>query len=387
MSPTSGSLLNFKAFVGTAAGTVASTVGLRNGSIGVKDGTSTAMACGRVSTTSTAVESLQIDINVGRSAGAVKPVATSAFLDLEVKGNARIQAITSLNGVPNGTYELQAGTSIGSAPTRLSTMSADDTHVSNPYCGAVIDAYDDDGYRDNCRFAISVPSWLGDDNGHVFDSITLKALQGSFSLEGGTDGTTSPLPPANFPQRGSIFELSESVLSCGDTTALPVDGILPGAVITRLNNSTDPANCNPVPFTLTHSANTITFLKPITQAQNAQFTLTATWPVTIGADTPGDQAVTQYEFTPGYGARDITWCPDPTYTTDIHGNLILTGIADLASKPDLEPDTTPGAMSGKQYTCLATSYAAVSPAVSPTIPGTLQVVQQIYIAGDVKFTR
>ncbi|MEI6362313.1 MAG: hypothetical protein WCP95_09265 [Actinomycetes bacterium] len=372
---TTPTLLGFKAFVNG----IPSTVGLRNGSIGVKDGTSTAVACGRVSTTSTNTESLQIDLNVGRPSGTVKPVATSAFLDLEVKGNARIQAVTSLNGVPNGVYELQAGTSIGSAPTAFSALSSSDTHVANPNCGALIDPLDDDGYRDNCRFAISTPSWLGSDDGNVFDSITLKAISGSFSLEGGADGSVVPLPPATLPQRGSIFELSESVLSCGDTTTLPVDGTLPGAVITRLNNSVDPATCNAVPFTLTHTARTITFLKPVSQQQTAQFTIKATWPELNRGDSPGDVPVTNYEFTPGlFAPRAITWCSAPIF--DGAGNL--TGISNLAAQPDLEPDTTVGAMPGKQYTCLASSSATMAGDGS----GTLTVVQQIFLAGDIRYT-
>lgn len=381
---TTPSLLGFKAFVNGNP----STVGLRNGSIGVKDGTSTSMACGRVSTTSTTTESLQIDLAVGRPSGSVKPVATAAFLDIEVKGNARIQAVTSLNGVPNGVYELQAGSSIGSAPTLLSSVSSDDTHVTNPNCGAVIDPYDDDGYRDNCRFAISVPSWLGSDDGNVFDSITLKALSGSFSLEGGADGTISPAPPATFPQRGSIFELSESVLSCGDTTSLPVNGAQPGVTITRQPNATNPANCDPVPFTLTHADKSFTFLKPITQ-QDEQFTISATWPMANRGGTTGDLPVTNYEFTLGlFGPRPITWCTAPTFAKDgngafvrdANGSLILTGISDLATQPDLEPDTTPGAMPGKQFTCLATSNA-----VMDETTGQLTVVQQIYLTGDVRY--
>jgi hypothetical protein len=381
---TTPTLLGFKGFVNGNP----STVGLRNGSIGVKADASTATACGRVSTTATATESLQIDVNVGRPSGTVKPVATSAFLDLEVKGNAKIQAVTSLNGVPNGVYELQAGTSIGSAPTLLSSMSTEHQHVSNPNCGAVIDPYDDDGYRDNCRFAISVPSWLGTDDGNVFDSITLKALSGSFSLEGGADGTISPTPPATLPQRGSIFELSESVLSCGDTTTLPVNGAQPGVAITRQPNATNPAICDPTPFTLTHADNSFSFIKPIT-AQDEQFTISATWPMAARGGTTGDLPVTKYEFTLGlFGPRPITWCTAPTFAKDGNGNfvrdangsLILTGISDLATQPDLEPDTTPGAMPGKQFTCLATSNAVMDEA-----SGQLTVVQQIYLTGDVKY--
>jgi hypothetical protein len=370
---TSPTLLNFKAFVNGNP----STVGLRNGSIGVKDGTSTATACGRVSTTSTATESLQIDVNVGRPAGAYKPVATSAFLDLEVKGNAKIQATTSLNGVQNGVYELQAGTSIGSAPTLMSSVSSDDTHVANPNCGAVIDPLDDDGYKDNCRFAISVPSWLGPDDGKVFDSITLKALQGSFSLEGGADGVVLPLPPTAFPQKGSIFELAGGVLDCSAKTDI-IQGnpstSTPSVYVAQLGTLANGSPCTQgVPFTLTNGPSSITFLKNLSQQPLAQFVVNPTWNVPIVLGVPASTS-TKVTFPTG-GDQTVNPCPGPTYTAGA-----LTGISDpLNPLKDMD-----GITPGIQYACYATSSQTV---ISDPAGDYLQVVEQIYLEGDVKFTR
>ena len=63
-------------------------------------------------------------------------LASSAFLDLELKQSARILATVSLGGVTKATYELQSGTTIGSpaaaGPRRRSRATTRRTPVRTP---------------------------------------------------------------------------------------------------------------------------------------------------------------------------------------------------------------------------------------------------------------
>ena len=138
-------------------------------------------------------ESLELGLGQGlRTAIGADAVATSAYLDVELKGSARVLATALLGGVVVGTYEVQSGSSIGK-PTV-----ADHTPFA---CTSSSDSGPDSGVNDNCRWPVSAPSWTGADDGVFFDTLTLKALVGSFSLEGGADGAVLPAAPRTHPER------------------------------------------------------------------------------------------------------------------------------------------------------------------------------------------
>jgi hypothetical protein len=347
----------------------------KTGSIGVAD-KSTGVSCFRVSTTG--AESLKLDVTIGRPSGPKQPVATSAFLDVELKGSgARVQAITSLNGVPNGVFEVQTGAV--TAPASVVGLPA--TVVAR--CSSSADSGSDDHETDNCHWPISAPSWLAAvDDGIAFDSITLKPLTGSFSLEGGSDGLVQPLPPVNFPQRGSIFELADGILSCGNATiSLPLDATKPAVAITRLDNANPASPCAPIPYTLTHDNSSTTFTKPLNQQTSAQFIVNTTWASPISATTsatilppPATQPVTTVTF-PGLGPIPLGWCPNPIYS-----GTTLMGITNpQTAVPDL--DNNPA--NGVQFACLGSSSASINPINTAQ----LLTVEQIYLEGDVAFNR
>ena len=224
----------------------------QSGSIGVKEKKS-GTSCYQVNSTS---ESLRLGLGAGVSSllGSTA-VASSAFLDLELKQSARILATVSLGGVTKGTYELQSGSTIG-LPRLPGTTTAPFT------CNNPADSGPDSGINDNCRWPISVPSWTGTDDGVFFDTITLKAVAGSFSLEGGGDGTVLPQSPTTTPN-ASILEIVEGTVACGgETRTEAATGDEPQVTVYRLGN-VGTTSCAPVPYTLSNAVKAAQFLKPL----------------------------------------------------------------------------------------------------------------------------
>ena len=85
-----------------------------SGSLGVKEKKS-GTSCYQVNAPS---ESLELGLGPGRCAPPSAPdaVATAAYLDVELKGSARILATARLGSTVVGTFELQSGSSIGKPP-------------------------------------------------------------------------------------------------------------------------------------------------------------------------------------------------------------------------------------------------------------------------------
>jgi hypothetical protein len=177
---TDSSLLGFGGWVGNPSSP--SAVALKYGSIGVVGtATGTSKSCAQVNALT---EKLDLTINLDG------PVASAAFLDIEVKGSSRIVATPKLGGVPVGPqFQLLTGSAVAGDGIPSSCRTNDDYG-------------NDDHETGNCRWAISTPTWLGPDDGQYFDSLTLEATKGAFSLEGGADwgrpGVTLPvgLPPS-----------------------------------------------------------------------------------------------------------------------------------------------------------------------------------------------
>ncbi len=120
------------------------------------------------------------------------PSPRAAYLDVELKGSARVLATAKLGSTVVGTYEVQSGSSIG-LPTP-----ADHT----PFvCTSSSDSGPDSGINDNCRWPISAPSWLGADDGVNFDTLTLKAARRVVHRRGRGRRRRRPAGPGAHPQR------------------------------------------------------------------------------------------------------------------------------------------------------------------------------------------
>jgi hypothetical protein len=349
-------------FTGTVTNKVGNLASLKSGSIGVGD-RSSGSNCSRVNGTN---ERLDLAVNLGRS------VATAAYLDVVVKGNARILATAYLKGNPTpvGKFELRSG-SARALP--------DDPAATQTFrCSGTSD--DDDHEAEDCRWPISTPTWIGDD-GITFDALSIQALAGSVSLQGGTNGSVTPtLPgaPIAFPARGSVLELADGILPCGgDTATLPLDGNAPQVAIHRLDNIVSPTTCTPIPYSLTHADQNVTFLKPLAQQTTAQFVVNVVWstPIPIG---PANPLVTKVNFQslPAYSDISLGWCPNPVFDPLVPTKLI--GHDNPLGQTDLDSN-----LSGVQFACVGTSSAIVVPGS----PSTLQVTEQIYLEGDVAFNR
>lgn len=359
---TDESLLRFDGNVGTSTTDKAS---FASGSLGVaekKSGTS----CSDVDADT--AERLELTLNPTGVRGGFGPLlASSAYLDVDLKQSARILATATLGGTTVGYFELQSGSTIGTTAPLPGAVTPDAIFP----CNDAADSGPDSGPNDNCRWPISAPSWLGPDDGMVFDSLTLQAITGSFALEGGADGIVTPQPPAPLPQTASFFELtqeSDGILDCDQTTAaIPGTDTAPGVVVTRLQNA-DPAQpCVLVPYTLRNGPRSAQFLKPLDSQESAQFVITLTW--TLPATDPLPVPVTYVNYEQGGPDIALAWCPDPLFSGDT-----LAGIASPATAPDQEP-----ALTGTQFSCLGTQSARV---VNGD-PDTVIVTEQVYAYGDI----
>ena len=365
---------------GSAPGQAGDLASFLSNSLGVaekKSGTS----CGQVGAPG---ERLVLGVNPSTVRGDLGPLfASSAFLDVELKQSARILATARLAGAVVGYFELQSGASIGAA--RPSVLEAKPYAVAT--CNMPADSGPDSGVSDNCRWAISAPSWTGPSDGISFDTLSLDALAGSFSLEGGADGAvpTATPPPAALPQRASLLELVDPVdgtLACGSATVLrPAGTTEPQVQVRRLDNASSADACALIPYTLRNAPSSARFLKPADQQSTAQFVADFVWTVPW---TPGTTALapTTVDFeTPVAGTvLPIGWCPDPVYsgTVTIGGVTVpkLVGIASpLTNAAVQDLDEAPGT----QFACVGVQSARSVDAATDTVT----VVEQVYILGDI----
>jgi hypothetical protein len=375
---TDGSILGFTGLIGTST---TNKISFGSDSIGVADKTN-GQSCIQVGAPS---EKIVLTLNATNVKDDLGPlVASSAYLDLELKQSARILATATVTGDPTSTryFELQSGSTVGTSAPLPGGVTPSTPPAT---CNNSADSGPDSGVGDNCRWAISVPSWLGADDLVYFDTLTLQAVNGSFSLEGGGDGLVPGAPPADFPQRASLIELStvaDGILGCGGATDLREgSGDTPDVQVRRLENlgETDPNLCVEIPYTLRNSAKTGQFLKPLDQQVNAQFVVDFLWTIPVEPDVvvdgvatpvPADLPLTSVDFeaTGGRGEIPLGWCPDPIVVDGV-----LQGIANPAAVVDMEP-----ALDNKQYACIGVQ--------SPEVVGDdVQISEQIYLIGDVRF--
>ena len=362
LGPAASQLLTLRGSTGGAfSETLAS---YASGSIGVKE-KKTGVSCYQVGAPS---ESLELGLGSGlRSALGPDSVASSAYLDLELKGSARILATARQGTTVVGTFELQSGSSVGKPPVATTT----------PFvCNTGADSGADSGVNDNCRWPISAPSWTGPDDGIYFDTLTLKALVGSFSVEGGADGSVLPPAPLSTP-KASILELAADTVSCGGSTetALAV-GAKPEVTIHRLDN-VGATPCSAVPYTLTTADGSARFLKPLTVQPTAQFV----WDVTSLFPSTSDTTVLptvkiDYETPDAAGASPLVqlgWCPDQNAVDD---PALFPGYtaAQVGALPDQDD------FIGTQFACVISRTAK---AVAGD-PDQVSVRDLVYVYGDAK---
>ncbi len=347
-----------------------------SGSIGVKEKKS-GTSCYQVGAPS---ESLELGLGAGlRTALNSDVIATSAYLDVELKGSARILATARQGTTVVGTFELQSGNSVGLSPPLATTA---------PFvCTGRADSGPDSGASDNCRWPISAPSWLGADDGINFDTLTLRAVVGSFSVEGGADGSIQP--PAGLSTdtaAASVIELATAV-GCGGTTGTTIaDGAKPAVTIHRLDN-VGPTPCSAVPYKLTTADNSARFLKPLDVQPTAQFVwdVTSLFPSTTASSTPDSPNTgttglrdikIDYETPDAAGVSPLLtlgWCPGVNAVDDpaLFPGYTAAQVATLTDQDDFI---------GTQFACVISRTAK---AVAGN-PDQVSVRDLVYVYGDAK---
>jgi hypothetical protein len=346
---TDGSLLTFSGAVGAKT----RTVGFRADSIGVIESSLTSL-CNRVDVISfSSTETLTVGLGSAlRSFDGTPLRATRASLDVEVRSwlgaRARIEATARLGGTTVGTFELAQGSAA---------------------CNV--------GDGGNCQWVIEAP-------GVQFDTLTLKALKGSFSLEGGADTQT----PATSATTFDLVAKVDSTFECEDGASLTK-----GNATVTFVGTVDPEDCEGFGATLDADNESVRFLKPRDVDPTAQFVFGIGWVRAPGPDTTLNPTEVDWETpTPGIDASTLGWCPDPVYDGEVEVPLLeggvevarvtvpkLVGIADPLGQPDL--DTGVGAADGTQFACVGSQYADVQQ------DGRVRIVEQIYVLGDIRLSK
>jgi len=219
-------------------------VGLVEDGLGVKagnDGTGT--PCGLVDGTGQAL-TLSL-VKDPASAALRNKVIDFAELDIEGKFDVTVRARALLAGDEVWTDILPTGTGSDSGP--------------------------DSGDGDNYRWRIDPPN---------FDTLVLtvdaSTPNGSFSLEGGEDGTAAKPLGASLGTKDSVFQLADftGVIDCGETAPTVGGGDSPLATFSRGQND----NCTPIPYLLRSDPNNSVLLqKNASGQQGANFLLEITW--------------------------------------------------------------------------------------------------------------
>ena len=310
-------------------------VGFAGGAIGVREkNTSSGTSCSAVDSAPDIAQSQSLTLKLGTRVAPL--VAMSASLDVDLKQSARILASATLSTDPPGTlpalFELQSGANIGAPPTPGATVFT---------CNNPADSGPDSGANNNCRWEISAPSWTRvstnpvltpplREDGVQFDTLTLTALAGSFSLMGGADGAVAdpafPLPTyfgedgdpdTQNISRASIFELVDGEIGCDQTKTL--DGPIVSSW-TRLQDF-EGGDCQPFPYSSETGVDAegayAEFTKPLDFQTKAQALWTTRFEVGAGNSIPPirvylDQADgTQLVFDP------LPDCPDEYFENEI----------------------------------------------------------------------
>jgi hypothetical protein len=263
---------------------VTASVGFSPYGLGAKYNEGKGTSCGRVD----ADQSLTLSL-AGTLDG---KVVSAAQLDVEGKFNVVVQADLYRDGQPVGTAEL-----------------------SNP---AFSDNGPDSGARDNVRWEIATDLNPETPAPEPFDTIVLspKDRVGSFSLEGGADGTPASEEPLVASTLDSLFEISTfygDQLDCNERITSTGEGIT--FTIERIDVG---ACTQDVPYNVTFSRNGTdqdVFLEKdesIVDGQQAEFLVDIVW-----APEPAETPVPATLITlPGGSPAEVEWCnPGPALSS------------------------------------------------------------------------
>lgn len=333
--------------------------GLRQGSIGAYD--KNGEACGQVN--ASAREELTLDLGTKS--------ASTAVLDLELQQDAVVLATIrdSVNDATPVYLELQSGRSISKRDPKVPAGPQPTAVVSA--CQVRSSSGPNSSSADNCRWVITQP---------FMKSITLTAVKGNFSLEGGADGTAASTagvePAGGYPGRVSYFVLNGQLPACS-SSPVSVTGTTTLPTVTVRNVGVSAGTCVGFSFSLTSGlvANraTATFLKPWSQqSQVLQFMMDLEWDISATDNAelkPLEFGFHDINLNPG-PARPLLWCSNPVF----NGNL-ATG---LSATPTTDFETNETLFPGVQYACMAESKL-----VRETGTGKpLKWFQSIYVHGD-----
>ncbi|MCV2393279.1 hypothetical protein OEB99_03070 [Actinotalea sp. M2MS4P-6] len=336
LTATGSALLGFSAVPGGSA-----YVGYRAGGLGVRESlTANGQSCAMVDFSSG--ESITVQLGSALSGY----VFTAAALDVELKHDASVAATAYLGTTAVGTFTLDSGSS-----------------SSGVTCNALADSGPDAGTLDHCRWDIS-----GGTSGvpMMFDSLTLTATAGSFSLDGGSDGAVPVDTWAGFasPETSSFFDLAP-VIDCGETATLPSSGKVLTSSWKRYDDLASGGLCEPYPYSASTGVSSTgtpyaEFLKPA-DTETAQ----AVWTTTFVIPT-GKLPTPTLDF--GSGPVALAACPDGLYSG---------GVINQSLVPTTDLDA---GVAGQQYGCVIS--ASKTNAYAPLKAATFT----IYLLGDVRLS-
>jgi len=374
LTQTGADVINFASFPSGADGTP----GFGYGGVGVSSlNKRSGNACSQVNSdvdNSGTDESLTVLLNGPATTTIFGPgIAYGAQLDLEIKGNAKL-VLTTKNGTATArTYTIYSGTAVPASLGATDIACNSGTSDTGP----------DSTSGDNCQVRIGAASVAAAVPADYFDSMTIEAQAGSFSLEGGSDWGAAAA--AN----RTVFRLAavpDGIINCpADNHAEKLDASYAtwGIEVDRMANG-DGTSCVPLPYALVTDGTSASFLKPIDQQPTAQFVITLKHLGTT-ANPPG---IVQYDWEDGAGPKDLAKCGDAYYSgvqggvgdeTDLA--LIVNGaqpVIDYAALKATVADASP--LGGYQHACV---FAQTSQALDG---GSVLSIDYLYLTGDIKFT-
>jgi len=280
--------------------------GLKDGSIGIKTGGSTGVPCARVDAT----EDLTVSLDG-------VPAAVRASLDLEFKGDVRLDIVVS-RGDDVETFQVRAGGGIvagegvdGSATAPFTATATSAEPVVN--CRNASDSGPDAGPADNCYVTIEPTS--------AFDAVEFRPVSGEVSLEGSSDYGNDPAFDTIFVLEGFSGELG---CTEADNTATIEEGSVYGS-FTRLTNP-DGSACVLKPYTLDVDieAETLSFVPVDNEGAPQQAAYQGA--VAFAPQNSANPFTSQLEYDQDddgpLGFEFMPWCAgDPFATPDAPGSI------------------------------------------------------------------
>lgn len=280
--------------------------GLKDGSIGIKTGGSTGVPCARVDAT----ENLTVSLDG-------VPAAVRASLDLEFKGDVRVDIVVSRGDSEVDTFQVRAGGGVvdgegvdGSDVEPFTATATSAEPVVN--CRNASDSGPDAGPADNCYVTIEPSA--------AFDSLTFRPVSGEVSLEGSSDFGNDPAFDTVFVLEGYSGELG-----CTEEngTATIDQGNIFGT-FTRLTNP-DGSECVLKPYTLSIDidAETLSFVPvDVDPPQLAAYRGTVSFAPQDSANPFTSRLEYDQDDDGPMGFELMPWCAgDPFATPDAPGSI------------------------------------------------------------------